>query len=82
MPTQRISAYLLSIKETQMSTKIEEDVKRWTAKRKAALVMEIVQGRTTMAEARRSFDLAPSEIETWVGEAKMGHGERVAYQAS
>jgi len=55
-----------------MSTKMEEDVKRWTAKRKAALVMEIIQCKTTVAEASRSFDLAPSEIETWVDEAKKG----------
>lgn len=51
---------------------MEEDVKRWTAKRKAALVMEIMQGKSTVAEASRSFDLAPSEIETWVGDAKKG----------
>ena len=51
---------------------MEDDIKRWTAKRKAALVMEIMQGKTTVAEASRSFDLAPSEIETWVDDAKKG----------
>jgi transposase-like protein len=55
-----------------MSTKMEEDIKRWTAKRKAALVMEIIQGKTTVAEASRSFDLQPSEVEEWVDEAKRG----------
>ncbi|MDC7716601.1 transposase [Vogesella sp. DC21W] len=45
-------------------------MKRCTAKRKAALVMEIIQGKSTVAEASRAFDLAPSEIETWVDEAK------------
>ena len=55
-----------------MSMKMEEDIKRWTAKRKAALVMEIVQGKTTVSEASRSFDIAPSEIEEWVDEAKRG----------
>ena len=55
-----------------MSTKMEEDVKRWTAKRKAALVMDIMQGKTTVAEASRSFDIAPSEIEAWVDDAKKG----------
>ena len=49
-----------------MSTLMEDDIKRWTAKRKAALVMEIIQGKTTVAEASRSFDLPPSEIEEWV----------------
>ena len=55
-----------------MSTLMEDDIKRWTAKRKAALVMEIIQGKTTVAEASRSFDLPPSEIEEWVDEAKKG----------
>lgn len=55
-----------------MSTKMEEDIKRWTAKRKAALVMEIIQGKTTVAEASRNFDIAPSEVEEWVDEAKRG----------
>jgi transposase-like protein len=50
----------------------EEDFKRWTAKRKAALVMDIVQGKTSIAEASRSFDLPPSEIEEWVEEGKRG----------
>ena len=55
-----------------MSTKMEEDIKRWTAKRKAALVMEIIQGKTTVSEASRSFDIAPLEIEEWVDDAKRG----------
>lgn len=40
-----------------MSKVMEEEFKRWTAKRKAALVMEIIQGKTTVAEASRSFGL-------------------------
>lgn len=55
-----------------MSTKMEEEIKRWTAKRKTALVLEIIQGKTTIAEASRSFDITPSEIEEWVDEAKRG----------
>jgi len=55
-----------------MSAVMEEDIKRWTARRKAALVLEIIQGKTTVAEASRSFDLAPSEIEQWVEEGKRG----------
>jgi transposase-like protein len=51
---------------------MEEDIKRWTARRKAALVLEIIQGKTTVAEASRSFDLPPSEIEEWVDEGKRG----------
>jgi transposase-like protein len=55
-----------------VSTMMEDDIKRWTAKRKAALVMEIIQGKTTVAEASRSFDLPPSDIEEWVDDAKKG----------
>ncbi len=55
-----------------MSMTMEDEIKRWTAKRKAALVMEIIQGKTTIAEASRSFDLTPSEVEEWVDEAKRG----------
>jgi len=55
-----------------MSAVMEEDIKRWTARRKAALVLEIIQGKTTLAEASRSFDVPPSEIEEWVDDAKRG----------
>lgn len=55
-----------------MSVKMEEEVKRWTAKRKGALVLEIIQGKTTVAEASRAFDLSPAEIENWVDDAKRG----------
>ncbi len=55
-----------------MSREMEEEFKRWTAKRKAALVMEIIQGKTSVSEASRVFDLPPSDIEEWVDEAKRG----------
>ena len=55
-----------------MSTKMEEDIKRWTAKRKSALVLDIIQGKTTAAEASRAYDLSPSEVEDWVGDGKRG----------
>ncbi len=50
----------------------QEEVKRWTAKRKSALVLEIIQGKTTVAEASRTHDLLPSEVENWVDEGKRG----------
>lgn len=31
-----------------MSTEMNDEIKRWTAKRKAALVMDIIQGKTTV----------------------------------
>ncbi|WP_241560791.1 DUF1153 domain-containing protein [Paenirhodobacter populi] len=51
---------------------MDDSIKRWTAKRKTALVIEIIQGKTTEAEASRSFDLSPSEIEGWIDDAKRG----------
>nr|WP_321302963.1 DUF1153 domain-containing protein [Alcaligenes faecalis] len=51
---------------------MEEEIKRWTAKRKSALVLGIIQGRTTVSEASRQYDLSPSEIEQWVDDAKRG----------
>ena len=55
-----------------MSIQMEDDIKRWTAKRKTALVLDIVQGKTTVAEASRAYDLPPSEIEDWVEDGKKG----------
>ena len=55
-----------------MSTVMDEDIKRWTARRKSALVIEIIQGKTTIADASRTYDLPPSEIEKWVEEGKRG----------
>ena len=51
---------------------MDEDVKRWTARRKSALVLDIIQGKTTVSELSRQFDLAPSEIEEWVEQGKAG----------
>jgi transposase-like protein len=55
-----------------MSVTMEEEFKRWTAKRKTQLVLDILQGRTTVAEASRAYDLAPSEIEEWVEDGRKG----------
>ena len=55
-----------------MSVKMEEDIKQWTARRKSALVLDIIQGKTTVAEASRAYDLSPSEVEQWVDDGKRG----------
>ena len=55
-----------------MSSQMNEENKRWSAKRKSVLVLEIIQGKTTVAEASRQFDLTPSELESWVAQAKAG----------
>jgi transposase-like protein len=43
----------------------EQDIKRWTAKRRAALVVKILRGQTTVTEAARTHDLKVSDIELW-----------------
>ena len=55
-----------------MSELMDEQITRWTAKRKSALVLEIIPRKTTVAEASRAYDLPPSEIETWVDDGKRG----------
>jgi transposase-like protein len=55
-----------------MSVEMDEEIKRWTARRKSALVLDIIQGKTTVSESSRQFDLPPSEIESWIDQAKAG----------
>ena len=55
-----------------MSVAMDEEIKRWTARREAAVVLEIIQGKTTVAEVSRQFDLTPSEIEDWIDQGKSG----------
>src|SRR3712207_1989163 len=43
----------------------DEHLKRWTAKRRAALVMEILRGDTSVAEAARKHGLTVAEVEDW-----------------
>ncbi|MDO5758956.1 MAG: hypothetical protein Q4P24_16080 [Rhodobacterales bacterium] len=51
---------------------IEKNIRRWTAKRKTAPVVEVVQGKTAVAGASWPSGLPPSEIEGWGGDAKRG----------
>lgn len=41
------------------------DIKRWTAKRKVAVVMDIIKGRTTAVDVAREHGLTVSEVEGW-----------------
>jgi transposase-like protein len=43
-----------------------DDIKRWTARRKAAAVMDIIKGKTTAAELARTHDLTVAEVEQWM----------------
>ena len=48
------------------------EIKRWTAKRKAQVVLDILKGKTTVAEVSRQHDLTPGEVEHWVEEGIRG----------
>jgi transposase-like protein len=45
--------------------KQENEIKRWTAKRKTQVVLDILKGKTTVAEVSRQHDLTPGEVERW-----------------
>lgn len=50
-----------------------EDIKRWTARRKAAVVLDVIKGKTTSAEVARTHDLTVGEVEQWLEDfTKMG----------
>ncbi len=43
----------------------EEPIERWTAKRRAALVLRILKGETSVAEAARQHGLTVRDVEDW-----------------
>ncbi|NLE95467.1 MAG: DUF1153 domain-containing protein [Dehalococcoidia bacterium] len=48
-----------------MQEQIPENVQRWTAKRRAALILGIVKGETSAQEAARAHGLTVAEVEDW-----------------
>jgi len=48
-----------------MAGEIPEDLQRWTAKRRVALVTSILKGETSVQEAARKHGLTVAEIEDW-----------------
>ena len=46
-------------------TDVPDEVQRWTARRKAAVVMSIVKSETSAAEAAREHGLTVAKIERW-----------------
>jgi len=43
----------------------KNEVQQWTAKRRAALVLQILKGKTSVAEAARTHGLTVAEVERW-----------------
>jgi transposase-like protein len=54
---------MMSTKEVAVMSDAPDEVQRWTAKRKAAVVMSIVKGETSAAEAARKHGLSMADIE-------------------
>ncbi len=48
-----------------MAADTTEPIERWTAKRRVALVMSILKGETSTAEAARTYGLTVAEVEDW-----------------
>ena len=46
-------------------SKEEPEVQRWTAKRKAAVVLEVSRNQRTAVEACRKYGLKQSDLEEW-----------------
>ena len=50
-------------------------IERWTARRKADLVLEIIKGQKTIVDAAREYDLKQSDIQKWM-ETFMEYGRQ------
>ncbi len=48
-----------------MAEEPDDAVQRWIAKRRAALVVSILKGETSVAEAARRYGLTVAEVEDW-----------------
>lgn len=48
-----------------MASEHDKIRKRWTAKRRVALVLELLRGDTSVAEAARKHGLTVAELEEW-----------------
>jgi len=51
------------------------EIQRWTAKRKAAVVLEVLKGQTTSVDACRKYGIKQSDLEEWT-ERFLEAGER------
>lgn len=43
-----------------------DDIQRWTAGRKAAVVLDLIKGKTTAPDVARQHGLTVAEVETWL----------------
>ncbi|MCZ7607425.1 MAG: helix-turn-helix domain containing protein [Planctomycetota bacterium] len=50
---------------SELPKDIPDEVQRWTAKRRVALVIAILKGETTVVEAARKHGLTVADVEDW-----------------
>lgn len=48
-----------------MADETPDPIQRWTAKRRTALVLSLLKGETSVAEAARQHGLTVAEVEEW-----------------
>ena len=48
-----------------MTSESTEPIERWTAKRRVALVVSMLKGETSVAEAARTHGLTVAEVDEW-----------------
>ena len=51
--------------ETMEPAPLPDEIKRWTAKRRTALVLEILRGQTTPQKAAKEHGLKARDVEHW-----------------
>src|SRR6185295_18714970 len=52
-------------KEVDMASESADPIERWTAKRRVVLVVSILKGETSVAEAARTHGLTVAEVDDW-----------------
>ena len=48
-----------------MASEAADPIERWTATRRVALVVSLLKGETSVAEAARKYGLTVAEVEAW-----------------
>ena len=51
--------------ETAVGERNQEEVQRWTTKRKTSLILSLLKGETSIQEAARQHGLTVAELEDW-----------------
>ena len=55
-----------------MVEELPEQIQRWTAKRRSALVLQILKGETSARESARKHGLTLAEVENWKEQFLLG----------